>query len=775
MGKEWYWSGSRSSTSKRGDNNNTTTSTTTPSGCMSAVFHFFDFHHFQFPLNHHHHQHHHQSPFISHHHEDRHHTVLKGVEAPRNSLELEETPSLSSSSNLKQGEEEDEEEVENLKIPMGIQIKTNNNTRSSKSNYDSASSSEISSSSPGGANTPNLVARLMGLDLLPDKTTNSPSNNSSSSSSSFQEPLPTKLNLNHHHLRPTRQALQTLQNKQISLHDVINTSSGSGTRSLPETPRISSARRSDVDYHHRLSLQINKEIIINGGGEEVEFSRFSYLRRREIKEEDEYYRRRRRSSSPRQIVEQVKESVTRKVGLDITNTLRNNRDTTLQSREEIFSQLKTKKNNSRALNKLVVSDNNQSTSPGKHSSTPSCSPRLSRFLEPKHKHVTPPPTTATATATDLKIQAQPIRDNLSPKPKLQQQQQQQQQQSSQSTSQDRRPAKKCKKATAGEQRLIKMPPKTSDVIRNKQEESFVRPSSTGNKRANNADKNYSKKTPLSNGLLINISSVPSSTLLPLKKDIKIPQKKVLLNAQSSKRVSSSSNTQLSSNSSQISYKQEATRTLIARDNNNNIDDRSNGGVATTTTTATSTTTITVSGAEHQEYITRILKRTGLDKHTPVSFTTWFSPSHPLDPSIFHHLENNDNPTSDSGQLSLLCNRKLLFQLVDEILADVLKPVINIKPWCNVIGSICRGCYYYGYMHGSNLIDTLCLVVGSFPCADCRVLEDIDGLIDKDLPKMKLQNEIAWEEEGEGVVTEIEKDILDSLINETAFYFISILL
>ncbi|KAK0598604.1 hypothetical protein LWI29_036228 [Acer saccharum] len=754
MGKEWYWSGSRSSTSKRGDNNNTTTSTT-PSGCMSAVFHLFDFHHFQFPLNHHQH-HHHQSPFISHHHEDHHHTVLKGVEAPRNSLELEETPSLSTSSNLKQ---EEEEEVENFKIPMGIQIKTNNNTRSSKSNYDSASSSEISSSSPGGSKTPNLVARLMGLDLLPDQTTNS---------SSFQEPLPTKLNLNHHHhhhhLRPTRQALlQPLQNKSIILHDVITTTSGSGTRSLPETPRISSARRSDVDYHHRLSLQINKENISSSGGEEVEFSRFSYLRRREIKEEEEY----RSSSSPsqyaKQIVKQVKESVSRKVGLDITNTLKNRQ--ILQSREEIFSQLKTKKSSSRALNKLV--SENQSTSPGKHSS----SPRLSRFLEPKQKLVTPPPTTA----TDLKIQAQPIRVNLSSKPKLQQQQQR-----SQSTSHDHRPAKKCKKAAAGEQRLIKRPPKTADVIRNKQEESFVRPSSTGNMRANNADKNYSKKTPLSNStLLINISSVPSSTHLPVKKDpsppaTKIPQKQVLLNAQSSKRVSTSSSTQLSSNPSQISYKQQvATRTLVARDNNN-INDRSNGGVATMTTTATTTTT-TVGGAEHQEYIIRILKRTGLDKHTPVSFTTWFSPSHPLDPSIFHHLENNDNPTSDSGQLSLLCNRKLLFQLVDEILVDVLKPVINIKPWCNVIGSICRGCYYYGYMHGSDLIDTLSLVVGSFPCADCRVLEDIDGLIDKDLPKMKLQNEMAWEEEGEGVVMEIEKDILDSLIHETAFYFISILL
>ncbi|KAH7557542.1 hypothetical protein ACOSP7_027347 [Xanthoceras sorbifolium] len=737
MGKEWYWSGSRSSTSKRGGGDKesaaaNTTTTTPPSGCMSAVFHFFDFHHFQFPLHHHH-----QSSFkstTSFLPDEDNTTLLKGVEAPRNSLELEETPL---SSNLKQ----EEEEEENLKFPMGIQIKTSNNNRDTRSrslvggasNYDS--SSEISSSP--GAKTPNLVARLMGLDLLPE--TNSPS----SSSSSFHEPPnhpPTKLNL-HHHLRP-RQVV--LQNKPIIIShrnsmevDVI-----AGTRSLPETPRVSSARRSvDVDHHHRLSLQINKENI--GGGEDHhDFSRFSYLRRREIKQEDEY---RSPSHYARQIVKQVKESVSRKVGLDITNTLRN-RETILQAREEVFSQLKTKKSSSRALNK-VASD--QTSSPRKHSSTPaSCSPRLSRFLEPKQKPVTTTPTITTTNYDnnkDHKIQTQPNVRVLSPKPKLQPVQEQQ------SSHSDKRPAKKCKKAASERfSPRLKKPPKSADVIRNKQEESFVRPSTAN--RANNPEKN-SKKTPLSNDLF-NIS-VP--TLLPVKKEpsppaTKIPQKQVFLNVQSSKRTTSSS--QLSSNSSQISYKQEPTRTPVARDNI----DRSNGVAKITTT---------VGGAE-LEYITRILKRTGLDKHTPVS---WFSPSHPLDPSIFHHLENNINPTSGSrcsGQLSLLCNRKLLFQLVDEILVDVLKPVINIKPWC--CNYVRRRGHYYGssMQQGLDLIDTLCLIIESFPCADCRVLEDIDGLIDRDLLKiMKLQNATSFEEEGDGVVIEIEKYILDSLIHETA--------
>ncbi|XP_044505704.1 uncharacterized protein LOC123225663 [Mangifera indica] len=100
MGKEWHWGGSRPTTSsKRGvAEKNTTTSTTTSPGCMSAVFQFFDFHHFQFPL------HQHQPSFkpdsfnIP---ED--HTILKGVEAPRNTVELQEPP-LSSTSCFKEEE-----------------------------------------------------------------------------------------------------------------------------------------------------------------------------------------------------------------------------------------------------------------------------------------------------------------------------------------------------------------------------------------------------------------------------------------------------------------------------------------------------------------------------------------------------------------------------------------------------------------------------------------------------------------------------------------------
>ncbi|KAJ1423888.1 hypothetical protein SESBI_12170 [Sesbania bispinosa] len=92
MGKEWYWSGR---SSKRGGR----AETEIPSGCMCAVFQAFDFHPFHFSMNH-------QQPSfksasripLS---DD--HTVPKGAEAPRNSLESEDgtVSSISKEENFK--------------------------------------------------------------------------------------------------------------------------------------------------------------------------------------------------------------------------------------------------------------------------------------------------------------------------------------------------------------------------------------------------------------------------------------------------------------------------------------------------------------------------------------------------------------------------------------------------------------------------------------------------------------------------------------------------
>ncbi|XP_076883844.1 uncharacterized protein LOC143532781 [Bidens hawaiensis] len=166
---------------------------TSSGGCMSAIFNR------------------HQPSLISEtafnniHQEQPSNNIPKGVEAPRNSLELKEHKLVveeAASSSPKINQET------NFYIPMGrIQIKTK------RSRIMEDASSESCNSSPG-TKTPNLVARLMGLDLLPE--------NSSPRLSSYNK---------------------------------------NNACSLPATPRISVAARpsTETDHHHRLSLQIIDE------------------------------------------------------------------------------------------------------------------------------------------------------------------------------------------------------------------------------------------------------------------------------------------------------------------------------------------------------------------------------------------------------------------------------------------------------------------------------------------------------------------------------------
>ncbi|KAE8724023.1 AGAMOUS-like 20 [Hibiscus syriacus] len=560
MGRDWYW---RSKHSKR---DSATASATLP-GCITAVLHLFRFHCL---LNH-------QTSSGSsstsyklkpHSFSSQVITTIAGTEAPRNSLESEE-----------------EDEI--LNIPMGIQIKT----KVGESNNDIDTP---------GTKTPTLVARLMGLDLLPE----------------------------------TR----------------------GGTRSLPVTPRTSSVRWSDV--HHRHSLQINKENM--SATQELIMSRLSSLmKRKELKHE---------------YVKQIKESVSRKVGTNITNA--------------------------HSTHPSLLASKSKSTNyynPQHRKSSFSSSPRIQKQTSHKLK---------------------PVEEE-------------------QDEQQKPRAASKSKKGSNKKfVSRLKKPQQALEIIRNKKEEPFVRPRSAN--RVNIPDKKC-RKIPLSNDLLN--SKVP--TLL-VKKDpsppaTNIPQIQVL-HARRPKHSSSSS--------IQTYIKQEPGQAHVSRCNN-----------ATITTTATVST---AGGKAEHEYIRRILRRTGLDKDTRVSISSWFSPSHPLDPSIFHYLENDKKNETKSTELSRRCNRKLLFHLVDELLSEILKPCFNMKPW--VVNSVGHG---FSYTDGSRLIDTLCSRIGSFPRSDCRVLEDIDALIGRDLPDVKVQGVMAYEEQGEGIVAEIEKDILENLVYEMA--------
>ena len=237
-----------------------------------------------------------------------------------------------------------------------------------------------------------------------------------------------------------------------------------------------------------------------------------------------------------------------------------------------------------------------------------------------------------------------------------------------------------------------------------------------------------------------------------------------------KKKSQVSDTQEWKCSSQLSsclrqtYKQHSTCILATRESND--EDKSNGASTTGD-----------EGGPEFKYITGILNRTGVDKGTLVFFANWFSPTHPLDPSFFHHLEEdpptisasttiNDNKNkifTSKDSVGLRCNQRLLFDLVNELLVEILRP----RPW----GSWHSYNYNIESIKGSQLIETLWKKVESFPCAKCEALDDIDLLIEQeDMPKMKFHDAEAMEEEGGRLVAEIEGDILDKLVHETAMHW-----
>ncbi|KAF1884629.1 hypothetical protein Lal_00028510 [Lupinus albus] len=157
MGKEWHWTGK---SFKKGTE--AETQTQIPSGCMSGFFQFFNFHLFHFHnVNNHQQQITFNSAYCI---AEDHTSIPKGAEAPRNSLESEDgTISIPS-------------KEEKVKIPKNIQIKTSGDTRTT-------SGGNLNLSNSPGIRTLPLVARLMGLDLLPQPP-------SSLSSTSLPTPNP---------------------------------------------------------------------------------------------------------------------------------------------------------------------------------------------------------------------------------------------------------------------------------------------------------------------------------------------------------------------------------------------------------------------------------------------------------------------------------------------------------------------------------------------------------------------------------------------------------
>ncbi|KAG2326903.1 hypothetical protein Bca52824_009631 [Brassica carinata] len=199
---------------------------------MSAVFNIFDLQHLQFPINHHHLH------------------LPKGVDAPRNSLEsTEEEEETPCSPTRKDG---------NLNISMGIKIKTKPQARSS-----SSSLAATESYSPS-VKTPTLVARLMGLDLVPENYRSSPTPSSSSSSLIDLKTTPRTSHSNRHrHYSPKKlcrrrhtfssRHTENFTRKEISRRQLL-------TRVKEMKIHEDKENRSPRDYARQIVMQLKENV-----------------------------------------------------------------------------------------------------------------------------------------------------------------------------------------------------------------------------------------------------------------------------------------------------------------------------------------------------------------------------------------------------------------------------------------------------------------------------------------------------------------------------------
>ncbi|KAE9592615.1 hypothetical protein Lalb_Chr19g0131141 [Lupinus albus] len=165
------------------------------------------------------------------------------------------------------------------------------------------------------------------------------------------------------------------------------------------------------------------------------------------------------------------------------------------------------------------------------------------------------------------------------------------------------------------------------------------------------------------------------------------------------------------------YKQEGTNTLATVESSNNNEDKPNGASI-------------IESEEYKSefhYITRMLSRS----------------------TIFHYLEEQHR-----------WNRRLLFELVNEVLVEILRPEQSEKKlW--FLHDCC--CYKWNV---EGLVERVWKRIEKYPCAKCEALEDIDGLIEsEDMEKTNVETEEGLEKEGEGMVAEIEGNIWDTLMNE----------
>ncbi|KQJ81660.2 serine/arginine repetitive matrix protein 1 [Brachypodium distachyon] len=166
------------------------------------------------------------------------------------------------------------------------------------------------------------------------------------------------------------------------------------------------------------------------------------------------------------------------------------------------------------------------------------------------------------------------------------------------------------------------------------------------------------------------------------------------------------------------------------------------------------------------YLRCVLERGGFMRTPPPNRPfKGHSVSSPIDPLVFHLLELDlpmDDEDSDNyhrlGPLRHRWNRKLLFHLAQEILADILlasTPLLILQQ--------------QQQQHGPALLGKVWRKVKAFPAADCRVVGDIDALVAGDLAAASvrgLARHPAVAEEAADVADDVAERLLDALLAES---------
>ncbi|KAG9452116.1 hypothetical protein H6P81_005020 [Aristolochia fimbriata] len=723
MGRDWSWTSGGATAARRSTSDGG--GKETPVGCISSVLHLFDFHQFpcvSFGAHGHQHEHEHEQQQKLDLHQgallqqDRDPSKLdgslsdqtpppKGLEAPRNSLELQEegTASSPSSSAMKEDDHQDDEN----NIPFGVLQLVPLKPSSSPSSDREAKDDTVQRSSPSpifsddtnsqGSKTPNLVARLMGLDVLPDEISSATSSPMYRRSSNGKYP-------------------QSHQSSSSSSNNALCISCSrryeSGSRSLPDTPRMSSARRS-TDVDPRYSLQLNKENnTCNEAAAASYSSPFSTRRlsgsgkiRRDMKLMMAKPQLEDGKISPskyaREIVRQVKENVSsRKVGADITNyTITAGRGDKRDNNINIEGnspKLVLLRKNSGGMKLLLVPEaptqskhSSSSSSTTTTTTTPSRSPRFIRASKqkPAENQMSLPQipeinngySKPDSHSTDQISKAKAIKPTRSL--------------SSSSSCPMPKPATKCKKASC--ERFTRKPKKLPppETLENLRADGLRRTSTTKGK-------------------------------------IQVLQGRTVVGSNGEDSPPSS----FGMGNIGISYKEveeAAAAALGVRDEE----------------------------AEFR-YVRTVLEHAGIETGGPPKW--WYSASssghHPLDRSLFLALERSGGPNGyREGSTRVASYRSLLFDLAGEAVAGILKPRVVTKRLRRL-------------RSGAEVVEAVWgRVRKGFPGANCKTLQDIDALVGLDMTAERAERgeEEGEEDEVEAVVGEIEREVVASLVAETA--------